>query len=89
MTEFEVFYPKISTFPPNKHFPHNKLTFFGLTKMCLLWVGTAYFLKFIYFLLWGRRNLWIIQHYFFIISVYEYNICPYFDWKYKEDKLDV
>ena len=24
--------PKISTFSPNKHFSHNKLTFFGLKK---------------------------------------------------------
>ena len=26
----------ISTFSPNKHFYHNKHTFLGLTKMCLL-----------------------------------------------------
>ena len=29
-------FPQISIFPPNQHFPHNKHTFFGLMKMCLL-----------------------------------------------------
>ena len=29
----------ISTFSQNKHISQNKHTFFGLTKMCLLWVG--------------------------------------------------
>ena len=33
--------PKISTFSQNKHFSHNKHAFFGLTKICLLWVGTV------------------------------------------------
>ena len=32
--------PKISPFSSNKHFFLNKHTFFGLTKMCLLWVWT-------------------------------------------------
>ena len=26
----------------NKHFTHNEHTFFGLTKMCLLWLGTVF-----------------------------------------------
>ena len=34
----------LSTFSHNKHFSHIKHTFFGLTKMCLLWVGTVLFL---------------------------------------------
>ena len=35
--------PKISTFSPNKHFSHNKHTFFGLMKMCFFWMGTVFF----------------------------------------------
>ena len=33
--------PEISTFSSNKHFSLKNRTFFGLTKMCLLWVGTV------------------------------------------------
>ena len=43
--------PKKSTFPPNKHFSHKKHTFFGVTKMCLLWAGTVFYLQII-FCLW-------------------------------------
>ena len=31
-----------SSTSPNKHFSHYKDTFLGLTKMCLLWVGTVF-----------------------------------------------
>ena len=34
---------KINTFSQNKLFFQNKHTFFGLTKMCLLWVGVSHF----------------------------------------------
>ena len=37
---------QISTFSQNKHTFYNKHTFFGLTKICLLWVGTVSYLVF-------------------------------------------
>ena len=35
-----IHFQKLSTFSPNKDFFYNEHIFYGLTKMCFLWVGT-------------------------------------------------
>ena len=72
--------PKISKFSKNKHISHIRHTFFGLTKICLLWVGTVISRKHLRF---PRHNLsrWTWTH-----SLNKYSLSPWPTYKHLCDK---